>query len=377
MKGRSVSPYKSINNAISTDLSGEEDPNDEQAKDSIFFEPMLFARLMAKAGFSLKKFATVHGMGHNTLRGVERGNGINPTTAKFIADKLGVTVLDLLAPWDRRYQPPKGQMSQVEWDHDGYLGKGTLASNNLYFIPCRMKHKTTANKLGRGKYYHLSLLKLDVRQDMQHKLSRHSDVCANVGQHPHVAMNYSSGATATCEGWWVIDAWVGNESLEQKLQTGPWPVERLPGMLQQVASGLDALHRAGVIMRELAPSHVLLTDDLTRAVITDFELAKLLAEVPSVSGEWQDGDRFRAPEITGTNATAAADLYSFAQLAVAAINGGLPEEGQESECLSGSSLPPKLRKLFLQCLMSSPSKRPQEIGPLLDELNRWAEKSRA
>jgi serine/threonine-protein kinase len=190
-------------------------------------------------------------------------------------------------------------------------------------------------------------------------------------------MNYSSGATATSEGWWVIDAWVGNESLEQKLQAGPWPVERLPGMLQQVASGLDALHRAGVIMRELAPSHVLLTDDLTRAVITDFELAKLLAEVPSVSGEWQDGDRFRAPEITGTNASAAADLYSFTQLAVAAINGGLPEEGQESECLSGSSLPPKLRKLFLQCLMSSPAKRPQEIGPLLEELNRWAEKSRA
>lgn len=373
MKGRSVSPYKSINEEIFARIS----TNNPQMKDSVFLDPTLLSLMLTNAGCSVKKGAKDCGVAHNTMRGIMVGVGINPETAKKIADQLGTTVLSLLAPWDHRYRPPKGQNTQVEWDHDGYLGKGTLASNNLYFIPCRMKHKTTANKFGRGKYYHLSLLKLDVRQDMQHKLSRHSDVCVKVGQHPHVAMNHSSGATATSEGWWVIDAWVGNESLEQKLQAGPWPVERLPGMLQQVASGLDALHRAGVIMRELAPSHVLLTDDLTRAVITDFELAKLLAEVPSVSGEWQDGDRFRAPEITGTNASAAADLYSFTQLAVAAINGGLPEEGQESECLSGSSLPPKLRKLFLQCLMSSPAKRPQEIGPLLEELNRWAEKSRA
>ena len=373
MKGRSVSSPKSINNAILANIS----KTDPQAKDSIFFDPTLLSRMIANAGLSVKNAAGTCGIAHNTMRGIMVGESINPTTAKKIADTLEVTVLSLLAPWDHRYQPPKGQLSQIEWDHDGYLGKGILASNNLYFIPCRMKHKTTAGKLGRGKYYHLSLLKLDLRKDMQHKLTRHSDVCAKVGQHPHVAMNYSSGATATSEGWWVIDAWVGNESLADKLKAGPWPIERLPVLLQQVASGLDALHRAGVIMRELAPSRVLLTDDLTRAVITDFELSKLLSDVPSVSGEWQDGDRFRAPEITNTTATAAADLYSFAQLAVAAVNGGLPEEGNESDCLTKSSLPPKLRKLLVQCLASSPAKRPQEISPLLEELDRWAEKSRA
>ena len=60
--------------------------------------------------------------------------------------------------------------------------------------------------------------------------------------------------------------------------------------MREIAGGLSALHRAQIVMRELAPSRVLLAKSDGRAVLTDFELAKLLAGGPTVSPgeEWPE-----------------------------------------------------------------------------------------
>jgi len=57
-------------------------------------------------------------------------------------------------------------------------------------------------------------------------------------------------------------------------------------LLLDVASGLQALHNSGVVFRELAPTRVLSGAKDGRAVLTDFELAKLMDGSPSVSSEW-------------------------------------------------------------------------------------------
>jgi serine/threonine protein kinase len=97
-----------------------------------------------------------------------------------------------------------------------------------------------------------------------------------VGLHPHIVVNHTSTPAAQEEGWWVIDDWVGDKTLADHLETAPWPKEHLPRLLYEVACGLDALHRAKVVFRELAPARVLMADKDGRAVLTDFELAKLL-----------------------------------------------------------------------------------------------------
>jgi serine/threonine protein kinase len=206
---------------------------------------------------------------------------------------------------------------------------------------------------------------------MRHKLTRHADVCARIARNPHVSLNLSSAPTATDDGWWIVDEWVGADTLADRLQSGPWPLDQLPCLLHDVAHGLTALHGAGVVFRELAPSHVLIAEQDGRAVLTDFELAKLLDGVPSVSEEWPD-DPFRAPEVAGREATITADLYSLGRLAATGIAGKVPERGEEAAVFHRAKLPQRLLKLLTQCVAGFPDQRPQELAPLLKELARWA-----
>ena len=109
------------------------------------------------------------------------------------------------------------------------------------------------------------------------------DVAARVGTHPNIVVNFASTPIANDEGWWVVDDWVGERTLGDHLGKEPWPREQLPRLLLDIRQGLDALHKAFVVFRELAPSRVLMADKGGRAVLTDFELAKLLDGGPSVS----------------------------------------------------------------------------------------------
>jgi len=108
-----------------------------------------------------------------------------------------------------------------------------------------------------------------------------------------------------------------------------------------------------------------------RAVLTDFELAKLLDGSPSVSDEWLD-DPFRAPEVSGNQVTIAADIYSLGRLAASAIAGVVPERGDEEAVFLRAHLPKRLQKLFSQSVQGFPDQRPQELAPLITELTRWA-----
>jgi serine/threonine protein kinase len=115
-----------------------------------------------------------------------------------------------------------------------------------------------------------------------------------------------------------------------------------------------------------------------RAVLTDFELAKLLDGSPSVSSEWPE-DPFRAPELeAGESVSAAdyprADLYSLGCLAAAAITGQTPAAGQAASVLRQAALPPRLKRLLADCVRPVPSQRPPGIAPLIKELDRLVRK---
>jgi serine/threonine-protein kinase len=172
----------------------------------------------------------------------------------------------------------------------------------------------------------------------------------------------------------VIDDWVGEQTLADRLNTAAWPASELPRLLLEVAMGLQALHTAGVVFRELAPARVLISDQDGRAVLTDFELAKLLDGSPSVSSEWPE-DAYRAPEVDGGNATIQADLYSFGKLAVTAVAGTLVDHDAAMGMFHEAGVPRRLVTSLNACLEPVPARRPAELAPLLKELTRWAQKA--
>jgi eukaryotic-like serine/threonine-protein kinase len=101
-------------------------------------------------------------------------------------------------------------------------------------------------------------------------------------------------------------------------------------ILEQIAQGLDAAHRYGVIHRDLKPSNVILA---ARAVITDFGIAHSLfpdrAGAATMSGEILGTLDYMAPEVlTGGSATVASDIYALALIAYKMVTGSLPFAGE-------------------------------------------------
>ena len=342
-----------------------------------YLDPFLLDRARVNVGLSRTQIQQKTGLALNTLAEAFKGEGLQAGKAEKLSHRVGCSVLELLAPWDPRYKPPAeppGPWSgALEWECKGYLDQGRLAPNGLYYIVCRMQHRYTANRLGRGKFYHLSWLPPAKREGMRHQLSRHADVCARVGIHPQIVINHCSTPIAHDEGWWVIDDWVGEKTLADHLHASPWPREQVPWLLLEIARGLEFLHSAEVVFRELAPARVSISDKDGRAVLTDFELAKLLDGGPSVSGDWPE-DPFRAPELDGGATTVRADLYSLAQVAAAAVSGPNFDPVDVVELLGSADMPTRLHRLMVDCSEPVPDRRPSDLSRLLKELARWAER---
>jgi serine/threonine protein kinase len=268
---------------------------------------------------------------------------------------------------------PVPQQGTNEWETVAYLEDGRLASNGLYYLVCKLQHRHTPGRLGRGKFYHLSWLPAARRVEIQHQLTRHPEVCTRLGRRRGIVTNYSSQPAGN-EGWWVVDDWVGEKTLATGLHDDAWLRQELPTLLLDIAESLHHLHQVGIVFRELAPARVQIADDDGRAVLTDFELAKLLDGSPTVSSDWPE-DPYRAPEIDGGMCTARADLYSFGKLVVAAVGGdvqaSLTEQTSDLSRLLECGASKRFVKLLQQCIEPLDSRRPDDLQPLLQELRRW------
>ncbi len=340
----------------------------------VYLDSYLVDEARLNLGLSRKDFAVACQVPAHRLAEMFNGGGLQAATAKKVADYLGKKVTDLLAAHDPLYRPrsePTGPSAgAAEWQWICYLDQGRLTPNGLYYIVSQMQHRHTQGKYARGKYYHLGFASDAKREEMRHQLSRHADVCARVGVHPNIAVNLASAPTNPGDGWWVIDHWVGEHSLADRLASGPWPTETLPKLLLDIATGIQTLHAADVLLRELSPSRILIDDVRGHAVLTDFELAKLLDGSPSVSSDWPE-DPFRAPELDGGSATVRSDLYSFGQTAVAAAGSGNNTDSAD-KMLQAVGCPKRLQGSIIACLEPLPTKRPADLSTLVHELHRWA-----
>ena len=84
------------------------------------------------------------------------------------------------------------------------------------------------------------------------------------------------------------------------------------GYLADIAQGLEAVHNAGVVHRDLKPTNIMFRDDGSLA-LTDFGLSRSSEDVASLttSGEILGTPMYMSPEQgTGEVADARSDLYS-------------------------------------------------------------------
>lgn len=156
-------------------------------------------------------------------------------------------------------------------------------------------------------------------------------------------------------------------------------------LLLQVAKGLEAIHSAGVIHRDLKPGNILLQEGLDHAKISDFGLAYLEEGVHltregvgmGTPGYWSP-EQARGEKITHPSS----DLYSLGCVAWHLLTGKVPIVGARIEQVahtleahaphSGQSLSSEdyemLTNLIARLLQEDPEKRPQSAQEVIDAL---------
>jgi serine/threonine protein kinase len=340
----------------------------------VHFDPRKLERQQLRKGLSTTKLAERADVARNTVLKALRGAGIFPNSALAIANALGFDDPNDLLPSGDGKEPvaEEGQaLVGGQWRAVEYLGPWITASNGLQFRVCRMQHEFVETRQGRGKWYDLLHLSSRDRESRRAHLLRHCLVCERIGPHRHLSDNLSSSPGGDQESWWVVDRWIKGRTLAERIKSDPYPREQLARLMCEIALGLESLHAAKVVFRELAPSRVIIAQDGGRAILTDFELAKLLDTMPTVSADWPD-DPYRAPEVENGEASERSDLYSWARILLRAASGKeLPTKGQDSDALTRVGLPKAVWRVVTDCLSPAPSDRPKSAEQVLQAIETW------
>ena len=89
-------------------------------------------------------------------------------------------------------------------------------------------------------------------------------------QHPNICVLHDIGNQDGID--YLVMEYVEGETLAQRLQRGPLPIQQVLKMGVEVANALDKAHVAGLVHRDIKPANIMLTR--TGAKLLDFGLAK-------------------------------------------------------------------------------------------------------
>jgi len=147
-------------------------------------------------------------------------------------------------------------------------------------------------------------------------------------QHPHIVPIYDFGEQDGLP--YIVMAYISGGSLEDLLALGPLSLGMAARITRQVAQALDFAHGMGVIHRDVKPANILL-DAQQNAVLTDFGIAKIIADTQEITrGALVGTPSYLAPEMIAEKPeiTPAADIYGLGVTLFRMLTGELPFPAQ-------------------------------------------------
>ncbi|HEX4804024.1 MAG TPA: protein kinase [Myxococcaceae bacterium] len=218
----------------------------------------------------------------------------------------------------------------------------------------------------------------------------HEARAASALDHPNIGTIYEIGED---QGeLFIAMALYEGETLKQRLEKGRFAVDDALPILREVALGLEAAHRAGIIHRDIKPANILLTS-AGAVKILDFGLAKLATDSPAQAltqaGQAMGTVLYMSPEqLRGQAVDGRSDLWSFGVVAYELLAGVAPFAaesgpatamrilGEEPPPLAGvPGVPDWLAALVTELLRKMPDQRPQSASEVLRRLERPASPS--
>jgi Tfp pilus assembly protein PilF/TolB-like protein len=209
---------------------------------------------------------------------------------------------------------------------------------------------------------------------------------------PYVAMAFDFGQDNGID--YLVTEYVPGLTLDAKLAGRPLPEEEVFQLGKQLASGLEAAHKEGVIHRDLKPGNLKVTPD-GRLKILDFGLAYMLRTETEVTATaplneaYSDAGTlpYMAPEqVKGQKPDARADLWSAGAVLYEMSTGKRPFGDLMgapliTAILQQAPVPPRevnskisegLERVILRALQKDPRERYQSAGDLRIDLTNLA-----
>jgi serine/threonine protein kinase len=250
---------------------------------------------------------------------------------------------------------------------EGRLGQGGMG------VVFRARHD------GDGRTVALKVLRDELSADDEYKrrLAREARAAAEV-DHPNLAPVLEAGEA---DGRvYLAIRYVDGRSLDERLRfDGPLDVADLVRLAADVGAGLDALHRQGIVHRDVKPANIMLATDGT-AVLSDFGLAKGTAyTVLTKPGQILGTLNYLAPELLRKQpAGPMSDLYSFGCVLFECLAGKAPfagrgllrvgmahlEEEPGDPAGGRDDVPEAVSWTVRQALAKDPAQRPTGAGAL-------------
>lgn len=210
---------------------------------------------------------------------------------------------------------------------------------------------------------------------------------ASAIDHPNVVRVFDSGADGA-ERYLVMELGDG-PSLKRVIQErGPLDPDNAERLTRQLLAGLDAIHAAGVVHRDVKPQNILLTR-AGAAKLTDFGIARSAQEVDLTGAGVALGTvAYMAPEqATGGPMGPPADLYAVGVILFEMLTGQVPFPGNNAvrvlycqvhepppRCRDlNPNTPARLDEIVSAALAKDPAHRFASAGEMLAALDRAAE----
>lgn len=200
--------------------------------------------------------------------------------------------------------------------------------------------------------------------------------------HPHIVTIHAVNDDKL--PYFVMECIVG-QSLQQKLdKTGAMSLKEVLRIGQQIADGLGAAHRQGIVHRDIKPANILLENGVERVRLTDFGLARARDdESITMTGEVSGTPMYMSPEQTrGEAVDHRSDLFSLGAVLYAMCTGHSPFRGANMAAVVkkvcdaqphsvsefNSEFPEWLDRLIASLLSKDPAQRPESAEAIADVL---------
>ena len=246
------------------------------------------------------------------------------------------------------------------------------------------------------RFVAIKLLRADLadRPELRERFIREARTIASLN-HPHICTLHDIGHQDNSD--FLVMEYLEGETLAQRLERGPLPLDEVLRYASEIADGLDKAHSKGVTHRDLKPGNIMLTS--TGSKLLDFGLAKLRRDAGALAllsglaidtlstpGTVLGTLSYMAPEqLEGREVDARSDIFAFGAVVHEMITGKKAFSGHAGASViaailkgeppplnqSNPRVPAELERMVSKMLAKEPNDRYASAADILLDLRAF------